>query len=235
MQKPLIGITTYAKNDLQQFHLYSNYPEAVVRAGGMPILIPPVGRFDSARLDGLILAGGGDIHPQRYHGQWHDTFYKVDEQRDALEFDLCEQAFKRELPVLAICRGMQVANLVLGGSIHPHLPDAYPHCIAHRQNDGSPILHDVTLTPKSRLAKILEVEQCTISSQHHQALDRVADCLRVSATAEDGIIEAVDCLTHPMIAVQWHPEHTAASDPIQQRLFNHLLAFIKGEQHAFTE
>lgn len=233
MNKPIIGLTTYAKNEKGELYLPSNYCAAVIRAGGLPILIPPVTtEYDLSLFDGLILTGGGDIHPDSYQGKSHDTLYKMDKTRDALELSLCKQALDTELPLFCICRGIQILNLALGGSIFQHLPDHYHDCIAHRQDDGSPIPHEVSIEAGSKLADILAVDHCTISSQHHQALNKVADCLSVTAYAEDGVIEAVEYKNHPVIGVQWHPEHTAENDPIQQRLFNRFIESIKGDKNA---
>jgi len=132
------------------------------------------------------------------------------------------------MPIFGICRGAQLMNIALGGTLDLHIPDIHPQAIAHRQADGAPILHPVDITPDTRLASILNVDSCEISSQHHQSLKEVAPNFKVAASASDGIIEAIEDPSYPwLIGVQWHPEQTAARDPIQQRLFDNFVAYVK--------
>jgi putative glutamine amidotransferase len=230
MMPPIIGLTTYARNEAKQFQLPAAYIDALVRAGGAPALLPPVDVDPAAwldRCDGLILTGGGDIDPATYGGACHPTNYMMDRQRDAIELALVREALRRELPLLAICRGIQVLNVALGGTLIPHIPDAVGEEVPHRLPPREPTKHTVEILPDSHLAEILECAACVPVSWHHQAIGRLGAGLRVVARAPDGIIEAVEMPGKPrLIAVQWHPELSAAEDPIQQRLFDRFVAKI---------
>lgn len=228
---PLIGITTYGRKDEEQcFSLPAAYVDAVRRAGGVPVLLPPGELVELnlelllSRLDGLILAGGGDLDPALYAGTQHETIYNVDAERDASEIALARQVVNRELPVLGICRGTQAINVALGGTLIEHVPDAAGEQVIHRLPPREATEHAVILQLRSRLAAILGQEEFTAASRHHQAIRQPAPRLQVAAHAPDGIIEAVEMSDHPwLIAVQWHPELTAATDPRQQRLFDSLV------------
>ena len=228
MTPPLIGITTYGRDPAKGFSLPAEYADAVRRAGGIPVLVPP-GEPHLAellsRLDGLILTGGGDLDPDLYRGSKHETIYNVDAERDATEIALTKQAVNSGVPTLGICRGAQVINVALGGTLIEHLPDVVGESVQHRSPPRQPALHPVTVQPASRLAEILFCPaEINPASWHHQAIRQAAPCLAVVAQAPDGTIEAVEMLDHPwLIAVQWHPELTASDDPTQQRLFDDLI------------
>lgn len=231
MNAPILGITTYApRENLERFHLPVAYVHAVRRAGAIPWLIPPgEPRVLEllAHLDGLVLSGGGDVDPDLYGGRKeHPQLYGVHKERDATELELARAAFEQKLPTLGICRGCQVINVAFGGSLIEHLPDEVGDGLAHRGvGPGTSSLHPVELTPGSRVAAIVGELHPRTASSHHQALRRVASGLDVVAWAADGTIEAVERADHPFyLAVQWHPEETAAVDPGQQRLFDALAA-----------
>ncbi len=226
MGAPIIGITTYGRDEKGQYVLPSEYVESVRRAGGVPFLLPPgETRVDGwlAQIDALILAGGGDLDPARYGGELHETIYMLDEDRDATELELARRVASDGLPTLGICRGTQILNVSLGGTLHEHLPDVVGESILHRAPPREPIPHEVIVEGGTKLADIVGVLRFPAASWHHQAIDTVAPQLRVTARAPDGTIEAVEWVEHPwLIAVQWHPELTSAEDPIQQRLFDAL-------------
>ncbi len=231
MSKPIIGITTYGRDDSKRFSLPAVYVDAVRRAGGIPILVPP-GESDLAGLlillDGVILSGGGDIDPQRYAGTSHETIYMLDPERDGSEIDLARTLVYQDLPVLGICRGTQVINVALGGTLIEHLPDAVGEETLHRAPPRLPVSHAVNIAPESRLAGIIGETHISPTSWHHQAIRHPAAGLRVVASAPDGTIEAVEMPDHPwLIAVQWHPELTAADEPTQQRLFDELVTVAR--------
>jgi putative glutamine amidotransferase len=231
MRPPVLGITTYApRADLERYHLPIEYVSAVRRAGALVWLIPP-GEVHLAellaRLDGLLLSGGGDLDPALYGGATtHPELYGIHAERDACELALARAAFERGLPTLGICRGCQVVNVAFGGSLIEHLPDEVGEDVAHRgDGPGTSRLHAVALERGSRLAEIVGALEPRTASSHHQALRRVAAGLEVVARAPDGTIEAVERRDHPFyLAVQWHPEETAAEDASQQRLFDALAA-----------
>ncbi len=227
MKTPLIGITTYGRDAENRFFLRAEYIDAVRRAGGVPVLIPPGEMLAGElllRLDGLILAGGGDVDPRLYGGQPHPAIYMVDPERDRSEIDLVRQAVQSGLPTLAICRGSQILNVALGGTLIEHLPDEVGEKILHRLPPRQPAEHAVAVRPGCKLAEILAQAELSPASWHHQAIRRPAPGLEVTARAPDGTIEAVELPAHPwLIAVQWHPELTAAADAAQQRLFDSLV------------
>lgn len=224
---PIIGITTYARDEQNSVGLPAEYIDAVRRAGGCPVLLPPGEQNIDAvfsRLDGLILAGGGDIDPALYGGEPHDSVYMVDAARDSAEILLARRVIDTGLPTLCICRGTQILNVSLGGTLCVHLPDIVGEIVRHRAPPREPIPHPVSVEPDSRLAKLLGTRNSRPMSWHHQAIRDVAEPLRVVARAADDVIEAVELSDHPwLVAVQWHPELTAGEDEHQQRLFDELI------------
>ena len=234
MARPLVGITTYPPNPGDRYELPRPYVDAVRRAGAEAVLVPPGVTDPEAlvqRLDGLVLAGGGDLDPELYGGAPHETVYAVDPARDEGELALTRVVLERETPTLAICRGSQVVNVALGGSLHVHLPEVVDGTVVHRKEPEElrgmpgPTPHEIEVDAGSFLATVMEATAVTPMSWHHQAVDRVGAGLRVVARAPDGTIEALEHESHPWLAiVQWHPELTAAGDPTQQRLFDALVA-----------
>jgi putative glutamine amidotransferase len=230
---PLIAITTYPADTDDRVSLPAAYISSVRRAGGRALLVPP-GEPDPAGLldlvDGLLLTGGGDIDPARFGGAPHETVYQTDTQRDSLELDLIRMAIDRGTPTLAICRGMQVVNVALGGTLHVHLPDVVGETVRHRLPPREPVPHAVSVEDGCSLALIMGASEVEPMSWHHQGVDELGDGLRVVATAPDGVIEAVALDEHPWLAaVQWHPELTAAADPTQAALFD---AFVEASASA---
>jgi putative glutamine amidotransferase len=209
MAKPLIGITTYVEPaswghwTLEAALVPYDYVRAVERAGGRAVLIPPDDDGCEEILgavDGLIFSGGGDIG--------------VDTTRDHGEFPLLTAALERDLPVLAICRGVEVLNVARGGDLVQHLPDVIGH-EEHRAVLGAFSEHPVRVDPESRIGEV----RGNVMSHHHQGLGKIGDGLREVAWAEDGIVEAVEDPAKPfLVGVLWHPE--AGED---QRLFEQLV------------
>ncbi len=224
MTPPLIGITTYGRDETNRFSLPGAYVDAVRRAGGIALLLPP-GEPDVERvlgaLDGIVLAGGGDIDPTLYGGTLHETVYNLDHERDQAEIAVARLAVDTRKPILGICRGTQVLNVMLGGTLFEHLPDVVGDTINHRLPPREPTEHAIRIEAGSRLAALLSAVDIVAASWHHQAICKLGSGLEVVARAPDGTIEAVEMADHPwLMAVQWHPELTAASDPLQQRLFD---------------
>jgi putative glutamine amidotransferase len=231
---PVIGIPTSSRDDNGRFGLPSGYVDAVRRAGGLPILLPPgetrLEQFIDL-VDALLLPGGGDVDPKIYGGADHATLYGVDPARDEAEIRLARHAAESGMPALCICRGAQVLNVALGGTLIEHLPDVVGEKTLHRAQPKGHIVHPVEVAEGSRLAAMLGGSPKAPSSSHHQAIKRVAPALRVAAVAPDGTIEAVEHLSHPwLFAVQWHPEVSAAKDPIEQRLFDELVRAARGRK-----
>lgn len=236
VMKPIIAVTTYGRCEKElanawykeHFSLPAMYIDAVRRAGGIPLLLPP-GEADLtavlAIVDGVIVSGGSDVHPDEYQGNsQHPNLTGHDLERDQLELSLVRHLTNgSRLPALCICRGVQVLNVALGGTLHEHVADLHPEDI-HRNAQGGWAMQEVQVQPTSLLAEVMQATTVVTASGHHQAIKAVAPGLRVSATAADGIIEAVEHRTMPwLLGVQWHPEVTAADDPTQQRLFDELV------------
>jgi gamma-glutamyl-gamma-aminobutyrate hydrolase PuuD len=199
------------------------YFDAVVRAGGVPVLVDdvPDPKAFLARVDALVLTGGPDVDPALYGQTRHDAVYGIDRRADDFECALADAASARSVPTLAICRGFQVLNVARGGTLFQHIPDD-PGVPAHGRpgEAGGAREHPVTLDRDSLLADVMEATTVTASCHHHQAIDALGDGLRVVGRASDGIVEAMELDGAFVIAVQWHPEDTAAADPHQQRLFD---------------
>jgi putative glutamine amidotransferase len=246
---PVIGITTY--DDIAAWQNWKAraamlpfvYVEAVRRSGGRPVLLPPGGDDDEANaavaaLDGLILTGGPDIDPARYGAARHPETQPATPARDAWDFAVAASALRLGVPLLAICRGMQVLNVCRGGTLHQHIPDMLGH-VRHDGMSGEFGQHRVRVRSGSMLAEILpeqgyiEVPEDTsdegayfnVPTHHHQAVDLLGDGLKAVAWEEDGTVEAIetgpsqlDGLPGFVLGVQWHPEQ--GSDP---RLFTALV------------
>lgn len=227
MSKPVtIAISCYGKSQKipDRYSVPIDYVKAVQRAGARVVLLPPGDPGVLDLVDGLVLAGGGDIDPARYGGASHPKLYGIDTERDEFECAIATRALEEKLPLLAICRGLQVVNCARGGTLHPHLEDV-PGLGAHREAIGKSVGHEVVAAAGSRLRDVVGEERFPIRSSHHQAVDRPGTGLVVSARAEDGTIEALDVDGNPdALAVQWHPEESAADDPRQQKLFDWLVA-----------
>ncbi len=216
----IIGITTYRSND-HQYYLPERYVQFVRSVGGMPVLLPPGDDPPEqvlALVDGLILAGGGDIDPALYQQEAHTSLDRVDIVRDTFELALARLALRQQTPILGICRGMQVLTVAGGGDLIQHVPDIFGTSVAHQTPQHTPCDHPVTVDPHSRLVDLLGTTSATITSYHHQAARSLPSGWRPVAHAPDGLIEAAESTTHPwMIAIQWHPELTY-DQPHHQRL-----------------
>jgi putative glutamine amidotransferase len=232
-QFPIIGITTYSRSESGEFTLPGAYVDAIQAAGGVPILFPP-NQPEPARLleiiDGLVFSGGGDIAPEAYGGSHHPTIYMVDAERDEFELTLAKQAMASKIPILGICRGMQILTVASGGALITHVPEVYGDQIHHRlDHPRRPIEHPVQINPQSRLGEWLGTE-LTVVSWHHQAVQTVPEGWRQVAQAADGLVEAIEHLHHPwLIAVQWHPELSSV-ESIHPRLFAALVKAAGGNE-----
>jgi putative glutamine amidotransferase len=193
--------------------------EAVFRAGGDPYLLPPGGaiRDRLGCADGAVIPGGADLDPASYGEPIRHQHTEVsDPVQDAYDIAFATALLDMGLPFLAICRGMQVVNVALGGTLIQHLPDS---TVAHRQS-----MHRVTLQPGCATAAVMGGDEFDVSSYHHQAIDRLGTGLRVVGRADDDCIEVVEHLSAPMLAVQWHPEDYADTARHEQALFDAIVA-----------
>ena len=214
MARPVIGITTYVTPakwgswDEEAALVPAAYVDAIERAGGRPLLVPPSENGIEETLDavdGLLFSGGSDLDPELYDQEPHDETLGVHPERDRAELTLLEAALARDMPVLAVCRGSQVLNVARGGDLVQHLPDVVGD-EKHKHTPGTFADHDVTLEDGTRLASLLG-DRAPVKSHHHQGIGRVGEGLRVAAHAEDGSIEAVeDPARRFALGVLWHPE-----------------------------
>ena len=210
----------------------NDYVRSLVAAGVPPsaieVVMPNSSPPKAGSFDALLLGGGVDVDPARYAtAVLPDGNVEVDAERDAIDFALLEDALRKKLPVLGICRGLQVINVALGGTLVQDLPSERPSPIVHQNPDAPPrktrLDHTVAVASGTRLASIAGAPRIAVNSRHHQAIARVAPGLAVSATAEDGVPEAVESSGSEggagwLVAVQWHPENLA-DDPASMRLF----------------
>lgn len=228
---PLIGISSYLERtrfgfwDVPSAVLPRGYLDGVAAAGGTPVLLPPVGEWDAgllSRLDGLVVAGGADIDPSCYGAQRRIETGPPRPDRDGTERRLVELALESGLPLLGVCRGMQMLNVVLSGTLHQHLPDEVGNH-DHLPIPGTFGRVPVKVAPGSRLAGVLG-EQVDVACHHHQSLDRLGTGLSPVAWAGDGTVEAVELAGTFALGVQWHPEE----DGNDRRLFAALVAEAGG-------
>ncbi len=236
MRAPLIALPAYPVRAGRvdgwadpAFAIQTMYVESLQRAGAQEAVLGPR-HLDGPealavldRFDGIVLPGGGDVSPGHYGADRAPETYGTIPIRDEFEFALCGAALELGLPLLAICRGTQVLNVALGGTLHQHITDDLPGHGTPGVEAGQD-LHDVDLQPDSRVGRAMGVGRAACSCHHHQAIDRLGVGLRVTARAPDGVVEAVELDADTWVAaVQWHPEDTSATDPAQQGLFDALV------------
>jgi putative glutamine amidotransferase len=211
--KPVIGITTYLTPaawgawQLDAALVPASYVRAVVRAGGVPLLVPPGAAYDETldAVDGLIFSGGSDLDPELYGEQAHPETDGWIRERDDFELGLMQAALARDLPLLAICRGSQVLYVALGGDLEQHVPDRVETNV-HKETPGVFADHDVAVLPGTRLSSILG-DRTDVKSHHHQGYGQLGSGLREAARAPDGTVEALEDPTRRFtLGVLWHPE-----------------------------
>ncbi len=233
-RRPTIGITAYITDlDLGSgpvgVHVApDDYVKAVWEAGGLALVLPVVPEEASASLvelvDGLLLTGGGDVDPALYGHERTELLKDVDPRRDVIESALVRESIDRHRPLLAVCRGVQMLNVALGGSLIPDLPSA--GWASHNQDAPSADPHHaVSIDPDSRIARALGRTSVAVNSFHHQAVRTEAPSLKVVARAPDGLVEAVEFVDSSrwVVGVQWHPEMMVPNHPAQSELFRALV------------
>ncbi len=232
--RPLIAINgELTSGETPGVALKNRYADAVLKAGGIPLVIAPVGgpadvRRLLQRVDGLLLSGGDDFDTERLGlGPTHPAAKPVPSAKQDFDFELVRAALELQLPVLGICYGMQLLALVEGGALHQHLPEERPGGAPH----SGGVVHSVALEPRSRLEALLEVPALDVVSRHHQAVRAVGGPWRVAGRDPEGLIEAIERTDHPFaFGVQWHPELSAEGGP-NDRLFR-ALVFAAGVRSA---
>lgn len=219
MRKPIIGIGSdvlTVPGKRERAFAFLTYTESLRRAGAVPVVIPP--QPDDAEtvvdgLDGILLAGGDDCDPAAYGEEPHPTVIAMDARRQANEQALAKAARDRGIPTLGVCLGMQMMNVVAGGSLVQDIASELETHIEHASEPEQRARHDVIVEQGTRLADILPATELNVNSSHHQAIRRVGEGLRVTAHAPDGVIEGLEDPRHPFyVGVQWHPEEMVGEE-----------------------
>jgi putative glutamine amidotransferase len=234
MSTPVIGLTAYNAKNKYGYPIAAlaiKYISAISESGGIPVLIPSGLTEDGCqsllrRLDGILLTGGGDIAAENNH-EIHPKLEEVDSERDALEFALIRAAIHSSKPFFGICRGIQVINVALGGTLWMDIQEYMPGALKHDYDSGSQrdyLAHEVEVVGDSLLAGYLDEHKFKVNSLHHQGIKDLAPALRPAAYSSDGLVEAVELPDHPFgLAVQWHPEWLT-KHPTSRKLFR---AFVE--------
>lgn len=232
MAAPIIGISAPRSAENSAFGVRDSvlqvmeYADAVVAAGGRPVLLPPTEVIPDeplAGIDGLVLSGGGDLSPAIFGREAVEASYGISEVRDAYEMALVKDAEARSIPILAICRGLQLVNVLRGGTLHMHIDD-------HWQSEPSDsFAHEVTLTEGSALADLVGSTKLMVNSYHHQAIDTLGDRL-VPVGFSDHVVEAFVADDADIVGVQWHPEHLYKVSPENHALFKQLVQKASSKQ-----
>jgi putative glutamine amidotransferase len=228
--RPMIGITCdYDSADPGKFWLREEYAAAVLDAGGMPFLLAPLAGLNVAdvagKLSGFVITGGGfDIEPHYYGEAPLPGLGKLNPRRSGFELELVRWAFKNNFPILGICGGMQAINVALGGTLYQDIPTQLPGAALNHEQGRSTQAHEVSIEPNTLLAGLLQKTATETNSSHHQSVKKIAPGFRASATAPDGIIEAIENKdSRFMLGVQWHPESLYVDDPLWLKVFEGLI------------
>ena len=231
-KKPIIGITPSGYNSPMSSYIGRSYTDAIMRAGGIPVVLPQVSDAASAAemvsyLDGILFTGGEDLAPSYYGEEILNDSVSIDEHRDTIDILYARAALDRRLPILAICRGEQLMNVVLGGSLYQDLPTQKPSDIAHRQKTDSRFpTHRISVSEGSTLHRVMMKRVLEVNTSHHQAVKTPSDKVAVTALADDGVVEAYESADKGqwLLAVQFHPEQLVRADDSWLELFK---AFVK--------
>lgn len=240
MSRPIIGITTNQGKNIHGYptvFLMQSYLDAIQSAGGVPVPIPStIGEagLDALypRLDGIVFSGGGDIALEHFVGRPHPRIEGVDPERDAVELNLLQAAVRGGKPFLGICRGCQLVNVGLGGTLYTHIPDQFPGALDHHYPGSlrGVLVHEVKIDEGTRTAEALGEPIIRVTSNHHQGLKDIPAALRVAGRSPDGLVEAIELPDHPFgLAVQWHPEWMT-DQPSTRNLFEKFV-IAAGRKH----
>ena len=239
--KPTVGfdcdIGVCGPQKRQMLEVYRDYTDSAQLAGGIPILLPAThdpGHIDEQLdlVDGLVLIGGSDLAPRIYGAKKHPETKLMHSARQFYDIELARAAIRRKIPILGICGGLQLINVVCGGDLIQHVPDVVSGEVVHRKEGGG-AMHEVVIEPDTRLARIVGMDRLTVNSGHHQAANRIGSGLRAAAHSADGIVEAIESTGDTfLLCVQWHPERLAADDPRHLALFEALVEASLDEMDA---
>ncbi len=239
--KPVIGINgelrTARKDVTPLSWWHTGYYDSVTAAGGLPVLIPPLAEDNDLKqflqtLDGLVLGGCAlDLDPVRMGLEKHPSTRPMPKRREDFDRRLCQMAVEMRMPILAIGVGMQTLNVICGGTLFQHIPEAFPRPLHHRDPVESALRHVIEIVPGTRVDTIYGPGEIRVNSQHHMCVDQPAKGFRVSATCPDGVIEAIETIDEAWfcLGVQWHPENESAS-ALDMQVFEVFLAACKQEE-----
>lgn len=231
--KPIIGITTMHEIEIEKsFTLASNnYLRAVEAAGGVPLFLPITEELEDIKsylniIDGIVFTGGGDISPLKYGENPLQIEFRINNSRDNFEFNLFLEAYNMDMPILGICRGAQLINVALGGSLYQDINLQFSNCHGHMQSEMQvyDFFHQVIIDKDSKLFDIFKSRELEVNSFHKQAIKALGDNLKVTATAKDGIIEGIEGISRKfLVGVQWHPEDLSLKHKDFVKLFKALI------------
>lgn len=232
-----VTATTRIVDGLSRVRLNEAYIAAIAGAGLVPLVVPPLDELDPdailGAVQGLVLSGGEDVAPGEYGAAASPKTYAPHRGRDHTELALARRARELRTPTLAICRGIQLINVALGGTLVQDIPSDVPNALAHDLPDRrTERVHAIAVEPRSALAMALGASGLTVNSSHHQAVDRVADGIRIVSRAPDGVVEGVEWTRDDwwMIGVQWHPEELVAdAKPWERNLFSAFARAVAGQ------
>ncbi len=226
MKKPIIGIVPLYDDEKESLWMLPGYMDAVVEAGGIPIMLPLSADKTTIQqlldtVDGILMTGGHDVSPDIYGEERLDDSVVCNLARDSMEKELLEQALKKDIPILGICRGIQFMNAFLGGTLYQDLGKQHPSETEHHQKPPYDVpIHEVRIKQDSGIYRLLHKDTIRVNIYHHQAIKDVAECLKVMAVSEDGLVEAVELPQKRFVwAVQWHPEFSHRVDENSKQIF----------------
>ncbi len=230
--KPIIGLFSKIDNEENKSVLLPENAKAIEVAGGLPILLPLVeeeGTLDRfiELCDGFFFTGGFDVSPERYGEKVKPICGEIEPKRDELEFKAIDKAIKTGKPILGVCRGMQLINVYLGGTLYQDIPSEVPSNINHRQpkEDKYVITHDILIKDDTWLKELLEKDRIAGNTFHHQAIKELGKNLVLTATAKDGIVEGYHHCSHPyLVGYQWHPERLVTLDENNLKIFKSFIS-----------
>ncbi|WP_304507118.1 gamma-glutamyl-gamma-aminobutyrate hydrolase family protein [Anaerotignum sp.] len=221
--QPVIGITPDYDNIAGRYKVHQDYISAIISAGGYPVMLFPQPVMPPF-IDGIVFTGGGDIDPLLFHEEPLRESGEISPLRDDFELSLCHLAIQNNIPLLGICRGMQIINIALGGTIFQDISVQTSSTLKHSQQAPRGYgTHSIIMEKNSLLSSLWGKEKATVNSFHHQAVAVLGDGLRISAKSQDGLIEAIEHIENPFVlGVQWHPEAMKGED--QRKLFSAFLS-----------
>ena len=229
--KPIIGVTPLWNSEKNRIWIHPEYVNRIEESGGIPVLLPLTSDRNilhqlASQLDGFLFTGGPDVNPALYNEEMIPECTELSPQRDVLEQILFEEVTQLNKPILGICRGLQIINVLLGGSLYQDIPTQYKITSEHRMElPYDRAVHSVTILPDTPFSALIPCKEIGVNSRHHQAIKDLAPALKSGALSEDGLIEAI---YHPgmrfILATQWHPESAYETEMYSQNIFN---AFIE--------